>query len=65
MNKMDLSQFMDREANYHDLVEVVFQDTDTGKIFSVDAVVYEAESTDGEGNSTSTGATLFLRGTAR
>lgn len=43
---------------------VVFQNLGTGEIFSIQEAVYEARSTDGEGNRTSTGATLFIRGRA-
>lgn len=43
---------------------VVFQDTDTGQIWSVESVQYEPQSSDDGGNPTSTGSTTFIRGKA-
>lgn len=43
---------------------VVFQNKDSGEIFSVEEVFYEPQSSDEGGNPTSTGATVFIRGTA-
>lgn len=64
MNKFDLTTKIEEVTGYDDQVLVVFQDSSTGEIFSIEEVTYEPRSCDEGGNPTSTGATLFLRGTA-
>lgn len=64
MTKAELVELLEIEAMYDDGALIVFEDEDTGKIFTAKTVRYEPQSSDDGGNATSTGSTIFICGSA-
>lgn len=60
VNKHDFVQLIETVSSYHDGALVAIQ-TESGVIYEIDDVVLEPQSTDGEGNVTSVGSTLWIK----